>query len=327
MLFNKSIRENNLLNIILILLIAGAGWIVGACNLAASAPTEAPTESIAEARATATPTQTATPTVTASPTRATAAATACAPRADWMSYTVVSGDTLGSIARRAGATVDELARANCLADANRISVGQVVRVPALLPPAATPTAISNIGNVPLLASDGSPAAGQCWVAHPGSTAIVTVYQNPPPLNGGAASGLVGYLSDWAAVTSASYNGWYKVVFSDGTSGWVDGALVTQGGVCPPLILLKDELPIVGDVAGAPDLTACWASNAGEGALVYDAPQMDPMAAKAILSNRALVQGTQNDGYYIINYVPDGVGYVRVGDVTLIGDCSGLWDTD
>ncbi len=45
----------------------------------------------------------------------------------------------------------------------------------------------------------------------------------------------------------------------------------------------DELPIVGDVAGAPDLTACWASNAGEGALVYDAPQMDPMAAKAILA--------------------------------------------
>lgn len=55
----------------------------------------------------------------------------CVPRTDWPLYTVVSGDTLGSIARRINSTVSVLATANCLADANNIRVGGGLRVPTL----------------------------------------------------------------------------------------------------------------------------------------------------------------------------------------------------
>ncbi len=63
--------------------------------------------------------------VTPSPT-----AEACTPRSDWaFTYTVVPGDTVASLARRTGTTVDMLATGNCLANANLIYVGQVLRVP------------------------------------------------------------------------------------------------------------------------------------------------------------------------------------------------------
>ncbi len=60
----------------------------------------------------------------------TAAPAACTPRTDWtFTYTVAPGDTLASIARRTGTTIDVLASGNCLANANVIYAGQVLRVP------------------------------------------------------------------------------------------------------------------------------------------------------------------------------------------------------
>lgn len=53
----------------------------------------------------------------------------CSPRADWSIYVVAAGDTLGSIAQRAGTTTSALSTANCLTDANLITVGQLLRVP------------------------------------------------------------------------------------------------------------------------------------------------------------------------------------------------------
>ncbi len=53
----------------------------------------------------------------------------CQPRTDWGTYVVVRGDTLSRIARRFGATVASLTSGNCLANANRIYVGQRLRVP------------------------------------------------------------------------------------------------------------------------------------------------------------------------------------------------------
>jgi len=44
-------------------------------------------------------------------------------------YVVQRGDTLYSIARRYGVSVWEIARANGIADVNRIWVGQVLRIP------------------------------------------------------------------------------------------------------------------------------------------------------------------------------------------------------
>ncbi len=45
------------------------------------------------------------------------------------SYVVQRGDTLYSIGRRYGVSVWEIARANGIADVNRIWVGQVLRIP------------------------------------------------------------------------------------------------------------------------------------------------------------------------------------------------------
>ena len=56
--------------------------------------------------------------------------TTCTPRSDWtVAYTVVSGDTLASIAQRTNTTIDAITRGNCLADPNNIAVGQQLRLP------------------------------------------------------------------------------------------------------------------------------------------------------------------------------------------------------
>jgi N-acetylmuramoyl-L-alanine amidase len=57
------------------------------------------------------------------------------------SYTVKRGDTLFSIARRFGTTVDAISRQNRIANPNRINVGQVLQLPSgagLPPPAPAP---------------------------------------------------------------------------------------------------------------------------------------------------------------------------------------------
>ncbi|RHA41297.1 LysM peptidoglycan-binding domain-containing protein, partial [Cellulomonas rhizosphaerae] len=51
-------------------------------------------------------------------------------------YTVRSGDTVSHIAARTGTSVASIARANSLADASRIHVGQVLAIPS----GSTPTA-------------------------------------------------------------------------------------------------------------------------------------------------------------------------------------------
>ena len=61
------------------------------------------------------------------------------PRAGWDLYTVRRGDTLQAIAQLVGASVAELAEANCLQDPNRITAGQSIWAPALPDPFATPT--------------------------------------------------------------------------------------------------------------------------------------------------------------------------------------------
>jgi LysM repeat protein len=127
---------------------------VTACNLASNeleaTITPSPTSiaafvtntAAASIRETPTPrTPTATPqssTATAQPTSA-----SCTVRADWtITYTVVAGDTLSSIAGRANTTTSDLATGNCLANVNIITVGQRLRVPRTLvvwTPTFTPT--------------------------------------------------------------------------------------------------------------------------------------------------------------------------------------------
>lgn len=64
----------------------------------------------------------------------------CVIRTDWPTYTVQRGDTLFGIASRTGSTVAALAQANCLANANILYAGQVLRVPQLpATPVPSPT--------------------------------------------------------------------------------------------------------------------------------------------------------------------------------------------
>lgn len=117
--------------------------LVAACNLNANQPipTLTPVVIVPTTRPQATdtphPTNTPLPTVTTG-------STVCVPRSDWtIFYTVVAGDTLGSIAARTNSTISQLAAGNCLTNPNNIVVGQQLRVPrvptAPLPATATAT--------------------------------------------------------------------------------------------------------------------------------------------------------------------------------------------
>jgi LysM repeat protein len=60
----------------------------------------------------------------------TGSSTTCTLRTDWqVVYSVVAGDTLGSIARRSASTVNALATGNCLSNPNQLEVGQTLRLP------------------------------------------------------------------------------------------------------------------------------------------------------------------------------------------------------
>lgn len=104
-----------------------------------------------------TPTSSASATVTssASPAPGTATSTATAPGSSpsasvtagttatatpgTLTYTVVAGDTLFSIARRYGVTLAALAALNNIADTSQINVGQVLRIPLAAESSVTPS--------------------------------------------------------------------------------------------------------------------------------------------------------------------------------------------
>lgn len=122
---------------------AFALMILSACNLkndeeAAQVTPLFPTASLNIVTATPSPTLAVTPTATTANTNTSTGSSSgsqtrpnCTARTDWPIYTVVAGDTLGTIAQRVGSTVNELTTGNCLANANSIQVGQQLRVPRL----------------------------------------------------------------------------------------------------------------------------------------------------------------------------------------------------
>lgn len=121
---------------------SGRGDAPPASQKPTSTPEDAPTESTSEVSDT-TPTirpagtsgEKEVPSATRTPQ-----ADGCAVRTDWIVYSVKRGDTLGRIASGVGATVDELAEANCLQNPDRLFSGQTLRVPRSPdPPTPTPT--------------------------------------------------------------------------------------------------------------------------------------------------------------------------------------------
>lgn len=140
--------------------------------------------------------------------------TLCASRTDWQVYTVVAGDTLGNIANRTGATIAQLADANCLVNANYISVGQRLFVPRL-PVIPTVTNIPNPDPRPLVyASDGQPLYDQCAVLmRPDRTPETT------PLYGTANANEqnFAFLGNWGLWVSTT-NGFHQITILTGGQG-------------------------------------------------------------------------------------------------------------
>lgn len=86
--------------------------------------------------------------------------TFCAVRQDWFNYIVQPGDTLARIAARSNTTAAILAGANCLANMNIITVGQVLKVPVLLVATSTPTHTPTVpGRIPRLEQGGTTPDG------------------------------------------------------------------------------------------------------------------------------------------------------------------------
>lgn len=140
--------------LVLLILVASAG-----CNLSVNVidnppPLPSPTQSnaIVEHPTNRPPTTTPLP-PTATTVPPTAAPT-CTPHTDWPIYRVAVGDTLGQIAVRTGSSTAALIQANCLTNANLISVGQTLHVPrqptppTAVPPTAIPTtAVQHLGTI------------------------------------------------------------------------------------------------------------------------------------------------------------------------------------
>ncbi len=128
-------------------------------------------------------------------TRIPVVATSCAPRADWnFSYTVQSGDTLFRVAQSFGVNAAELQTANCLANADQIQVGQVLRVPqqpatAVPQASATPQATALPTNTlaptainPNLRADSSTVQqGECTTIRWDVTGVTQVYFQGQPV--------------------------------------------------------------------------------------------------------------------------------------------------
>lgn len=93
----------------------------------------------------------------------------CEPRKDWtLTYTVQPNDAVARIAERYGTYVSTLAEANCLADPNVISIGQVLRVPGDAPP---PEEIYDCSWSLLIPQDGT-------MAIPGSGTVTFNWRGP-----------------------------------------------------------------------------------------------------------------------------------------------------
>lgn len=112
----------------------------------------------------------------------------CAPRGDWAyTYVVQRGDTLSNIAARAGVSWQTLAQGNCIANANYIYAGQVLRVPCVInayyPPPYYPPPYNPPPQYP------PPSGGWQSVGSVIPSPFLSLYGNQYQLQGGAVVSL------------------------------------------------------------------------------------------------------------------------------------------
>lgn len=303
--------------------------LLAACNsenasLATATPTPDQTQTAIAAGASPTPTETAsvtltnTPTPTATSTRPAALPVgqnpSCTPRADWSIYVVVRGDTLAHIASRSGSTVNALVAANCLPNANRIEVGQQLRVPNM-PAVTVPPTLTHTPNpqpLPFYSNAGLPPQDRCHVnirPEP-QTMGAALYQGTPP----NALWQFGWMSGWADLVSTNATH-LEVRFSpDNVLGWVARDEVILSPVCDGVPAPR-RLDSIGDPTGFSCVAYPITANIP---LFGDSNIYAPM--NAILGNWAQWEREVNGMYEVIVYPATGPlrVYVQTMNVNLQG---------
>ncbi len=154
--------------------------LAGAVNVAAAAPSSTPVPAATEL-----PTQTATPSTTPTPT------IAASPTVPTITYVIVAGDTLYSIAARYGVTVDDILALNAPINPNLLQQGQqlIIPIPAAIVE-ATATAARLATAVMEAQTPGSHVAEDLGITLPTPTITPTMPPWPQYING---IDLFGYL--------------------------------------------------------------------------------------------------------------------------------------
>ncbi len=174
-------------------------------------------------------TATIAPAATEAPVNSTTSALiGCTPRSDWLTYTILPGDTLTGIATRTGTSVDMLIQGNCLQDPNTLDVGQTLLVPQTPsnnPPTLAPDSnclenefFLNTGTdfltiTPYLSFDSTCYGLQAgitvtvsWVRAPAGTNEVTFYRNNPSLSRADVIGTDSTPADGFSIQWLTYDG-------------------------------------------------------------------------------------------------------------------------
>lgn len=147
--------------------------------------------------------------------------TSCSIRTDRVTYIVQAGDTLAKIASRTGSTVADLTQANCLANANILSVGQQLYVPR------TPDTPTTNTDVVIVSTDKT-----CRIIVNKRTEIVDLPQ-------GTSASILGYLPAGSIVeptVQISALKTYGFNFN-GQTGWIN---IQPTGDCSQLPDLYDQ---------------------------------------------------------------------------------------
>lgn len=177
-------------------------------------------------------------------------------------YTINSGDTLTAIARRYGVPVQELQRANSIADPNRINAGATLNIPALAAVKTAPLQFDVLlppANAPAGVAAASPA-GVPWSSAPTATIA----------QGSTGIGWIDSLRNFGAV---AYDLAGKVLqvkaanrqYNQGGAGTLPGAADTSQQLVAP-VAAANPLPgwLVPVAIGAVVLTLIIATSSSQG---------------------------------------------------------------
>jgi LysM repeat protein len=274
-------------------------------------------------------------------------------------YTVRPGDTVSQIAARSGTTVAAIARANALADAARIRIGQRLVIPTASSPSTTTTAqpVARVAATStytvvkgdtvsrIAAAQGTTIAAIAAANGLDGRALIRIGQQLTIPGAGAAAAPTTVATPAAATATAPYT----VVAGDtvsriaSTRGTTVQAIVAANGLDPrAFIRIGQQLAIPGQAIGQPTMqlvsntfagrtyadSVVAAANVNQGTLRSTAtPSTAQMQAKVVATARAM--GVSTSLAQAIAYQESGFNQGVVSPANAIGTMqvipsSGAW---